>query len=317
MKTQVHIDADLLAFKASAAAEKRFVKVFDSSGKSIGEYKTRTEFKATVPKETHSEYSFEDIQRPEPIENALHTIKKMIEGIVEKAEADEYFTVLSGKNNFRDDLPLPSKYKGNREDMIRPLLLNDVKDYIKQYHDCVVTDGYEADDWLSMKAYEGYKSGNKIIQATIDKDAYQCNGWLLNWDIMEHPVFIDGFGSLTYTREKGTKGTGNIWLLAQSLMGDATDGYKPCELSGKKFGDAGCYNLLKDITKYKQAYQAVYNQYKEWYPSPVTYTAWDGKEYTKDALDIWQMYFSCARMLRKEGEIIILKDVLSKLGIER
>ena len=76
-----------------------------------------------------------------------------------------------------------------------------------------------------------------------------------------------------------------------------------------QFGDAGCYNLLKDITKYKQAYQAVYNQYKEWYPSPVTYTAWDGKEYTKDALDIWQMYFSCARMLRKEGEIIILKDV--------
>ena len=42
--------------------------------------------------------------------------------------------MLSGKNNFRDNLPLPSKYKGNREDMIRPLLLNDVKDYIKQYH---------------------------------------------------------------------------------------------------------------------------------------------------------------------------------------
>ena len=317
MKTQVHIDADLLAFKASAAAEKRFVKVFDSSGKYIGEYKTRIEFKGTVPKETHSEYLFEDIQRQEPIENALHTIKKMIENIVEKSEADEYFTALSGKNNFRDNLPLPTKYKGNREDMIRPLLLTDVKDYIKQYHDCVVTDGYEADDWLSMKSYEGYRSGNKIIQATIDKDAYQCNGWLFDWDKMEYPIFIDGFGSLKYTKEKGTKGTGNIWLLAQSLMGDATDCYKPCELSGKKFGDVGCYNILKDTTKYKQAYQAVYNQYKEWYPSPVTYIAWDGKEYTKDALDIWQMYFSCARMLRKEGEIIMLKDVLSKLGIER
>ena len=68
--------------------------------------------------------------------------------------------------------------------------------------------------------------GNKIIQATIDKDAYQCNGWLLElgykWNIL---CLLMVSGSPTYTREKGTKGTGNIWLLAQSLMGDATDGY--------------------------------------------------------------------------------------------
>lgn len=314
-KTIVYIDGDLLAFKASAAAEKRSVKVFDSSGNYAGEYKTRTEFKATIPKEQHSEYEFEDIQTPDKIENALHTVKKMIQTIVTKSDADEYFTALSGKYNFRDNLPLPSKYKGKRVDMLRPLLLNDVKDYIINHHDCIITNGYEADDWLSMKAYEGWKTKQKIIQASIDKDAYQCNGWLLDWDKMDEPLFIDGFGKLSYDTKKGCKGEGNIWLLAQSLMGDATDCYKPSELSGKKFGDAGCYTILKDCKTYKAAYQAVYDQYKEWYPNPVTYTAWDGTEHTKDALGLFQMYFDCARMLRWEGDVIQLTDVLDKLGI--
>ena len=77
MKTQVHIDADLLAFKSFSSSRKRFVKVFDKLLVNLL-VNTRHEqnLKATVPKETHSEYSFEDIQRPGSIEKCLHTIKK-------------------------------------------------------------------------------------------------------------------------------------------------------------------------------------------------------------------------------------------------
>lgn len=317
MIVQAWIDGDLIAFKAAAAGEKRTVSVYDSSGKYIGEFKNRTEFKATIPKEQYNEYEFKDIQRAEPIENVLHTAKVMITGIAEKCEADEYFTVLTGKNNFRDNLPLPTKYKGNRKDTLKPLLLNDVKDYIIKHHDCVVTDGYEADDYLSMKAFEGFQKEQQIIQCTIDKDALQCKGWVFNWDKHEYPVYIgSGIGSLTYNPKDGVKGQGHIWLLAQSVLGDATDGYKPSEIAGAKFGDKGCYDLLKDCKTFKSAYAAVYSQYKEWYPSPVTYVAWDGKAYTKDALDIWQMYFDCARMLQHEGQYVYLKDVLDKLGIK-
>jgi len=73
---------------------------------------------------------------------------------------------------------------------------------------------------------------------------------------------------------------------------------------------------LKDCKTFKAAYKAVYNQYKQWYPEPVTYTAWDGKEYTKDALGLFQMYFDCARMLRWEGDNVSIKDIILKLGIE-
>ncbi|MBK7789129.1 MAG: hypothetical protein IPJ54_11225 [Saprospiraceae bacterium] len=84
MTVETVIDGDLIAFKAAAAGEKRTVDVYDSSGKYIEEYKNRTEFKATIPKDQHNEYEFKDIQRPEPIENVLHTAKKMINGIAEK-----------------------------------------------------------------------------------------------------------------------------------------------------------------------------------------------------------------------------------------
>lgn len=315
VNTKVYIDADIIAFKASAAAEKRSVKVYDDNGKYIGLYKTRTEFKKSIDGNI-DHYTFEDVQEAEPVENALHTVKKMIESICEKAEADEYFTVLSGKNNFRDGIPLPTKYKGQRKDLLRPLLLNDVKEYISKHHDCIITDGWEADDELSMRAYEGFKTGQKIIQATTDKDALQCEGWLLNWDKQDTPTLIKGWGKLTHNPKDGVKGTGMMWLLAQSVLGDSTDGYKPCQLSGAKFGDVGCYNLLKDCKNPKQGFKAVYEQYKKWYPEPVTYTAWDGKEYTKDAVEIWQMYFDCARMLRKPDDKVFVRDVLTKLEIE-
>ena len=38
------------------------------------------------------------------------------------------------------------------------------------------------------------------------------------------------------------------------------------------------------------------------YPSPVTYTAWNGKVITKDHLELLQMYWHCAYMKRTEDD---------------
>ncbi len=61
--------------------------------------------------------------------------------------------------------------------------------------------------------------------------------------------------------------------------------------------------------------QAIYNQYKDWYPEPVTYKAWNGVEHTKDFIDIWQMYVDCAKMQRMPGDRVNLRKVLSYYGI--
>ena len=84
-----------------------------------------------------------------------------------------------------------------------------------------------------------------------------------------------------------------------------------------RFGDKAIWDLLKDCKTDKEALQTVYNKYKEWYPSPVTYTAWDGKEYTVSHVEILQMIVDCAHMRRFEGDRVVIENVLDKLQIIR
>lgn len=317
--THLAIDGDLLAFKATAVNEERSVK---ARHKETGEERLldlRTTLKKEVGKEAYKDWEFEDVQTPKNFKFSCNTAEDLIAKWVGFANADTYEIVLTGKDNFRDNLPLPRKYKANRENAIRPLHVKKMKQWLIDKHNATVVDGVECDDRLAELAYLGYKNKEKIIQTTIDKDAYGCEGWILHMDCIEHPKLISGFGKLTLIdkgKTKELKGYGKIWMLVQSVLGDDSDGYKPCELAGVKWGDVACYNLLKDCKTYKEAFQAVYNQYREWYPSPVTYTAWDGKEYTKSALEIWQMYFDCARMRRWENDVVDLRDVLTKLEID-
>lgn len=317
--THLAIDGDLLAFKATAVNEERSIiaKHKDTGEEQV--HKLRTEFKELVGKEDYDNWEIADVQTPKNFKFSCNTAEDLIKKWVEFAKADSYEIILTGRNNFRDEIPLPRKYKSNRDNALRPLHVKKMKQWLIDNYNATVIDGAECDDKLAELAYFGYKTKKKIVQTTIDKDAYGCDGWIMHMDCIEPPKFISGFGKLTLVDKKKTKelkGYGKIWMLAQSVLGDDSDGYKPCELSGKKFGDVSCYELLKDCTTYKDAVEAVYRQYKLWYPEPVTYTAWDGKEYTKDALAIWQMYFDCARMRRWEGDVINLKDVLDKLGVE-
>lgn len=318
MKPLVVIDGDIIAYRCAAASEQRTIQAMHKVTGEVRDAKTRTEFKLSLkdPNEFF-EWDIVDVQTPEPVEYCFHSINSMIKTITEACDTNQNKLVLGGKANFRLDIPLPTQYKANRAETLRPKLLITAREYIKHKLKAEVSEGIEADDVLSIYAYEGYKTGKKIIQASLDKDAMQCEGWVYNWNTMSKPELLKGFGALTYDKKDGCKGRGRIWLLAQSLMGDSVDGYKPSELSGKKFGDAGCYKLLSECNTDKAAFEVVYSQYKTWYPEPVIYTAWNGGKYTKDALEIWQMYFDCARMLRKyEGDTVLLSDVLAKLDIK-
>lgn len=139
-------------------------------------------------------------------------------------------------------------------------------------------------------------------------------GWLYNWTKMEKPTYISGLGELHY-EGKNVKGTGRKWFMFQSIFGDPTDGYKPSDLCDAKFGEKGAYKLLVDLKTDKECWEVVTDLYKTWYPSPVTYKAWDGVEYTKNYLDIMQMYVDCAHMQRWAGDRIVVPTVLDKLGI--
>ena len=85
-----------------------------------------------------------------------------------------------------------------------------------------------------------------------------------------------------------------------------------------KFGEKSAWNIMKDCKTDKEALQVVYNKYKEWYPSPVTYTAWNGVQYTVNYVENLQMIVDCAHMQRTGPEDrVAIENVLDKLGVIR
>lgn len=328
MNRVVIIDGDELAFRVAAACETRSITaVLKEDVKVSYTYDHRTAFKEFLkdPEQNTNNYTFEDFyiadnQKTEPLEFSLNTIKNSIKNILEACNTDKYEIYLSGVNNFRDKLPLPTQYKSGRKANIRPLLLTEVRNYLEKHHNAQIVNNYEVDEKLIMRCLEGNKVGDINIAATQDKDARGCNDIHLYNPVKGTMEYIQGLGKL-YLNDKGdVKGEGFKWLCFQWVFGDPTDTYKPCELAkidGKKvkFGEKSAYKLLVDCKTSKDCVKAVHDQYKTWYPEPFKYNAYDGTEIEADYVFMMQLYLDCCRMLRWEGDYVNVKELLTKMEI--
>ena len=71
-----------------------------------------------------------------------------------------------------------AKYKGNRDKMEKPAHYQAVRDYFINDWDAEVVEGIEADDEVSISAWEVFRnSPDEYCIATIDKDLDQIPGW--------------------------------------------------------------------------------------------------------------------------------------------
>ena len=314
-------DGDTVAYRACAATEKRSVKAIHVPSGKEKIFKNRTECKKRI-EELGKEfdpvaYKFEDIQEPEPVSHAIHIMKNQLEKVNDLLFADEYLVCLSGKTNFRDSLPLPSKYKGNREDMLRPLNLKDAKMYLYKHQPSLLANHREADDDLIIKGYEYMEKGYNTILCSQDKDAYAYTGLTLYNFTLESPTLetMPSFGYLLDTGKKIT-GAGFLWFCFQWLNGDSVDNYKPAELSRKKFGEKSAYYLLKDAKDEKEAIEIVVKQYREWYGKGVKYVDCFGEErFVKDDF-LLDIYYKCARMMTTEDDPLDYRLTAKKYGVE-
>lgn len=339
------LDADSIAYKAAAANEVKSIKSKHITKGVIEEWKNRTEFKKYLATTDHTVdmYEITDHAAPKHISYAKSTVTSMIQKAQNEMRANRLEIYISGKDNFRDFILLPQvyvqqnatlstiggRYKSNRDGTARPELLAELRQWMIDGMDigvkAVVVNGMEVDDMSSIRAYDGAKAGQKIIQYTSDKDAGQCHGWLYNPDKDKEPRFITGLGSIYKDEKSKVRGSGRMFLYYQILAGDKVDGYRPVDIldiktqkaGGAKvqYGDIAALNTLKDCKTDKECWQAIYNQYLTWYPAPLRYTACNDIDYDADALSIMQMYVDCAFMKRWVDDRINVKDVLTRLGI--
>lgn len=317
-ETVLIVDADVIAFRSAAAAETRSVDVTHEPSGRTKRFSNRTEFKDLLKKkgtiDKLPEYTFKDIQETQGSSTACNIAANILEKIKQKIEPDRIELYVGGKDNFRNLLPLPSKYKGNREDNLLPVHLKEVKRFLVQ-KSAEIVNGIEVDDMVNIRAYEELSKGNIPIVCTNDKDQNQAEGVLVyNWTLEDAEVKkIPEIGSLELIKGK-CKGSGLKFFAFQLLNGDPVDNFKPCEIAGVKFADTSAYNILKDLNTKEEILEAVVQKYKEWYPEIVTYTTWEGFEISTNWQGILELYWQCAYMHRKINDRTTWEEFFKERG---
>lgn len=350
----VVLDLDQTCYVAAAGAEKRtIIATHKKSGRQM-EFKNKTEFwgrqktvvggwlkdqntnmeakmaaqgREFVPW-TRDDFTITDKQSPEPVENCLHLLKIKINAILEHMETSNGLGVLGGEGNFRLALPTPEIYKGNREDTVRPMLLAETRAYVQRKYGAIVIDGIEADDYLTMKQYEGwlhYKKTGKFnyIVASFDKDQVQCPGLIFNTmrDASErdwkHPLpwLIDESMGEIWMEKGKVKGWGKKFFGYQMLFGDQSDNVKPYQNFDKiRFGETSAFQVISPCASEKDMWSAVVNQYKEWFPDGVEFTDHMGV-YRKFTAGQWaSVIFQAVYMKRTPQDNTTLGTVLRSVG---
>ena len=151
-------------------------------------------------------------------------IVNRVEEFKEKLQANDVVMCLSDRANFRR--VLNPDYKANRSKSRLPIILRQVKQWIIEEYDGQMWPNLEADDVISILATDKEMDEETII-VSIDKDFQSVPGIYYDYNKDEtHHV----------SEEEADK-----FHLIQTIMGDATDGYKGVP----RVGPIGAENLLE------------------------------------------------------------------------
>jgi hypothetical protein len=318
-KTILLVDGDLLAYQSAAIAEERSIEVTHAPTGIKKSFKNRTEFKDAMKvrgKEISDAYSVQDIQEAPSPALCNKTIKARLDNWKRETNADSVEIWVGGKDNFRDSLPLPKKYKGQRTDTIRPLLLQDAKSYLTRAHAARSDDGHETDDALIYRSREELAKGNKPVVASIDKDN-MGNPGIYVYNFGEDNAKVEQVPQLGSLWMKGTtvKGNGLKFLAYQWQTSDPADFYCAYDLSSYKFGPKTSMNLLEPCKTEKELFETVVQTFKNFYPEPFEYTTWDGTIRQSDYKDMMSIYFKCCRMKQTKDDPLDYKAFLNSYGV--
>ena len=165
------------------------------------------------------------------------------------------------KPNFRIDVAKAKPYKGTRKSE-KPFHRDNIRAYMLANYECVVANGMEADDMLSIYQTEA-KSFTTII-CSRDKDLRMVEGMHFGWPCGKQPQYgpklVDNIGELHYDAAKNKlKGEGSKFFYSQLITGDSVDNIPGLPGGGPKLA----YQLLE--SKYSEAsmFTAVASRYRD------------------------------------------------------
>jgi len=264
---------------------------------------------------------------------ATRRVDMRMKQILYECNAEGYTGYLTGKNNFRDDIATLQRYKGNRYDKLgkrileQPIWLKECRQYLIDEWDCIVTEGQEADDALSIHRAK-YLDSDKLIISSIDKDLrinpglqHNMNSGIVDrvLNSMTPMEVIAKVSPTTGKKSNKVEGQGLMFFYAQLLMGDAADWIKGLpkvtdamkdEWPSMRRGGCGAMtavHVLKGVTTLEEAHDRVWFCYKSYWKDHEYYHWNDDKKVFKAGLATARKQFiEQGRLLwmrREEGEL--------------
>lgn len=172
---------------------------------------------------------------------AVRQISEYLEELVYTyANADDCEGYLTGKRNFRYDIAKTVPYKGNRTQE-KPKHLGILRQYMIDAWSFVVHEEQEADDAVSIRAYE--LGEEDYIICSLDKDLNNVRGWHYNFQKNDRYYVSE---------EEAIKN-----FYTQLLTGDGVD-----NIPGLKgIGPKKAAKILKDCVTEQELYKAVLEAY--------------------------------------------------------
>ena len=208
----IHFDGDLLVYRAGFAAEKQQWLVRDPAGDREATYTTKREAAQTAA-DLGDQYYVEKGERlVEPVENALHNVKRLVDTALDNlgATEEDMTMYLSGSENFRNGVATIKPYKGNRDASHKPVHGPAIREYMKRHYTTLVSEDEEADDQVGYSHYRMWvQDPHSTVICTVDKDIDMIPG--LHYNFVKDETY--------YMNEHDA----DKWFYLQLLMGDSTD----------------------------------------------------------------------------------------------
>lgn len=325
-------DYDAIAFRAAAAAQKKTIEAMHKSTGEILTFKSRKELWGDWRKKiggwigeqnkeslkyTWEDFDITDKVEPEPVENAIQIVKSLILNCNKDMKATGYYGYIGGASNFRVERSTLIKYKGQRDDLDKPVHLEAIKGYIRVHHAGETAVGVEADDLVAADVYDGWKAKDPnrlVIGVGLDKDYKGCEGtW---WNFVNKKLLkVQGLGEL-WQDGSDVDGYGRLFKYWQICYGDGADNYYAAAASNEPNGEITAMKALAGSKTDKEAWENIAKHFKRLYPEPIEITGWRGDKIKIDWLYVLQEMTDLAHMQRFPGDKLDVVQIMQKLGVQ-
>lgn len=322
------IDLDYVKYASASVGEKRSIIVTHKSSGREKEFNTRTEFYGRDKAKSGGwlgelnskrdspfavdEFEIVDQQIAEPIDHVLQIAKTQVEGDLKRLGTNKYKAFLGKGDSFRVELSTLKKYKDNRKDMLRPLHMDAVTEYLERKFKAEIVTEIEADDRCVIEAYN---NPNAVIQG-LDKDYYGQPVKFFNVNRPDEGIQdCNQFGSLWLDDKGDVRGIGRMHLYWQMASNDTSDNYAANCFSDIKWAGKSAYKSLAEAKTDNEAWEKLKGIFQYLYPEEKTVLGWRNDPINLTWDYVLNEMFVMARMLRFEGESLNAYDVMDKLGV--